>query len=407
MSLNNYPNGPEVLLTFGWVRFTYAALANLSGHGLRVGAGDTGRAGMCQWSRYTNTVLRYPNPFNTPEAFIRTLVSFVREHKVRMLLPAHDETGVIAKHAGEFPPSCALPIPSARLLALANDKSETQALAESLGVPTAPRLRFDSVRTLRERLNSGSSAALVVRLRRGNGARGVFYPSGREDCLDTVARLAEKYRLPDERLPVVQERVPGEGWGVSCLYWEGERIAHFTHRRLREKTQSGGTSTLREHQPNPLLEEMAFKLLDSLHWHGLAMVEFKYDRKSDRGWFIELNPRLWGSLHLAVSAGVEFPYLLYLAATAGPAAARGYHRSCKIKYPWRARWYLGDCLMAAEQFRKGKIGGPLRLLKPGGADTYDDLHWDDPLAFAGELLRYGAGFLKRRGANPAEDGIVG
>lgn len=405
--LKNNLGGVDVLITYGWVRSTYAALVNLSEHGLSVGAGDSGRVGMCQWSRYPKAYLKYPNPAKDPEAFVRSLADFIRKYNVRVLIPSHDESEVVARHADAFPSFCTLPIPSVQLLAQANDKSRTQQLAESLGIPTATRIVFGSIEELGKATSSRSDTPLVIRLRKSNSAKGVFYPSSKADCLATVARLIEEYQLTEDRFPVVQEYVAGEGWGVSCLYWKGERIAHFTHRRLREKTQSGGTSTLREHKPNPILEEMAFKLLDALQWHGLAMVEFKYDQKTKQGWFIEINPRLWGSIHLAVSAGVEFPYLLYLAATQGPVAARDYQSTCTIKYPWISRWYLGDCIIAAEKLYKGEICAAFQLLKPGNTDSYDDFNLDDPMAFAGEVLHYGTGFLKGRSLNPVEEGMIG
>jgi predicted ATP-grasp superfamily ATP-dependent carboligase len=41
------------------------------------------------------------------------------------------------------------------------------------------------------------------------------------------------------------------------------------------------------------------------------MVEFKLDPRDGRPKLMEINPRFWGSLSLAIAAGVNFPYLLY------------------------------------------------------------------------------------------------
>ena len=50
----------------------------------------------------------------------------------------------------------------------------------------------------------------------------------------------------------------------------------------------------------------AEKLLVALNWHGVAMVEFKLDPDGQH-WLMEINPRFWGSLALAIDAGVDFP----------------------------------------------------------------------------------------------------
>ena len=58
-------------------------------------------------------------------------------------------------------------------------------------------------------------------------------------------------------------------------------------------------------------------LLRAVGWHGVAMVEFKVDRRDGRPVLLEVNPRFWGSINQAVSAGIDFPYLLYRVAIEG------------------------------------------------------------------------------------------
>ena len=59
------------------------------------------------------------------------------------------------------------------------------------------------------------------------------------------------------------------------LYWHGCRVASFTHRRVREKIATGGTSTLREAVANAAIEQAAQRIFDAIGWHGLAMSEWK------------------------------------------------------------------------------------------------------------------------------------
>jgi len=394
-----------VLLLYSWVRSSYAALADLHKRKLTVATCDSEALGMCQLSRYKVHQYRYVSPLDNADLFIDQICQIIKKCNPKVLLPSHDETEIIAANRDLFPAGVNIPIPSIELLRLANDKSAIQESALKCGVQCARRFIYKKVDDLLESV--GCDVATVLRLRKGNSAKGVFYARGPQKTAALLESIVNKYECGADRLPVIQEYVKGEGWGVSCLYWEGKLIAHFTHRRLREKTLTGGTSTLREHEPNEILENMAFTLLDKLEWHGLAMVEFKYDPEKKAGYFIEINPRLWGSIHLAISAGVEFPYLLYLCATEGPDAARTYQKSCKVKYPWRSRWYLGDCIAAVDRLRSGMICDALRCLMPGGTDTYDDISWNDPGAFLGEILYYATGFLRSGSTNPVKDGMIG
>jgi predicted ATP-grasp superfamily ATP-dependent carboligase len=399
----------HVLLTCGWVRSTYAALRNLHSHRLTVAVADTALSGMCQQSRLKSAFFRYSNPFKNESRFVTEVSNIFIQNPFLVLLPSHDETEIIARHLTDLPSGVIVPIPGYDQICFANDKAKTHLAAQKIGLSTPRRFFWETYDDLQKVVSSPDNVSIrkVVRLRRSHSAKGIYYPRSNEELISQVKFLVQRYGLSAERYPLVQQYVDGEGWGVSCLYWHGEHIASFTHKRLREKTSTGGTSTLREHQPNQVLEKMANSLLSSLGWHGLAMVEFKYDSVTHNAWFIEINPRLWGSLHLAVSAGVEFPYLLYLAATSGPQAARDYHARQTVKYPWKARWYLGDWIIAAARIRKGNFVDALKLIIPGGTDTYDDINCHDPGAFGGELIHYGLGFLKSGSLNPVQDGILG
>lgn len=55
------------------------------------------------------------------------------------------------------------------------------------------------------------------------------------------------------------------------------------------------------------------KLLSSLKWIGIAMVEWKIDANDGLPYLLEINPRFWGGLELAIRSGVDFPMMYYQA----------------------------------------------------------------------------------------------
>ena len=60
----------------------------------------------------------------------------------------------------------------------------------------------------------------------------------------------------------------------------------------------------------PELQRAAESLLRALGWTGVAMVEFKVDARDGVAKLMEINGRFWGSLQLAIDAGVDFPAIL-------------------------------------------------------------------------------------------------
>ena len=137
---------------------------------------------------------------------------------------------------------------------------------------------------------------------------------------------------------MLQRWIEGEGVGVFVLMWNGKIIARFSHRRIREKPPSGGVSVLCESiEPPPGTMNAAIQLLNELQWSGVAMVEFKWDRLKNLPQLMEVNARFWGSIQLAISAGVDFPYMLY-----SLALGKKVEPVTKYKIGIRSRWELGD-----------------------------------------------------------------
>ena len=107
---------------------------------------------------------------------------------------------------------------------------------------------------------------------------------------------------------MLQERIRRPRHRCVRLLSRGRAVALFSHRRLRERPPWGGVSVLSESIALcPDARDYAHSLLDDLGWHGVAMVEFKRDARDGVPKLMEINGRFWGSLQLAIDAGVDFP----------------------------------------------------------------------------------------------------
>jgi len=145
--------------------------------------------------------------------------------------------------------------------------------------------------------------------------------------------LAELQRLlqPFERdahAVLVQEYAPGVGRCVAALCRHGEPIALFAYSREREFPLSGGVSVVRKSIPlDERLAAYTTALLRRIAWHGVAMVEFKYDRAADRYTLMEINGRFQASTALSLDAGINLPRLVgaicWRYATGSPASSVG------------------------------------------------------------------------------------
>jgi len=152
---------------------------------------------------------------------------------------------------------------------------------------------------------------------RGADRASHWEPDQRYRIVSSPQELVTEYRRMHhiEPYPIIQEYISGQGFGYFALYDKSKRLkAQFCHRRIREYPIAGGPSSCCESYYDADLVAIGKRLLESLEWTGLAMVEFKYDRSRKRLYIIEVNPRYWGSLPLAVHSGVNFPVLHILSA---------------------------------------------------------------------------------------------
>jgi predicted ATP-grasp superfamily ATP-dependent carboligase len=196
-------------------------------------------------------------------------------------------------------------MPSREAFATASDKGATLALADELGVPRPQTFEPSSVEELLELLREQPAEELVLKPRSGSGSSGLIYGT---DIRSTSIRGHWERHGP----LLLQERIPRDGtaYGVSLLFDRDAGLrAEFTHRRLREYPVSGGPSTQRVSATHGELRAHSVRLLEALEWSGVAMVEWKLHPVGDRPMLLEINPRFWGSLALAVRAGVDFPTL--------------------------------------------------------------------------------------------------
>lgn len=113
----------------------------------------------------------------------------------------------------------------------------------------------------------------------------------------------------------VQSFFDGVGVAVSLLAKAGGILVATQHKRLHEPFTGGGSSYRRSMPLNQDLVEASAKIIRHLNYTGVAMFEFRYNIDSNKWVLLEINGRFWGSLPLAISAGIDYPYLLYLVLT--------------------------------------------------------------------------------------------
>jgi predicted ATP-grasp superfamily ATP-dependent carboligase len=192
----------------------------------------------------------------------------------------------------------------------AYDKRETIKICEEINVPAPKTILISALKDLEE-VKRKFQFPVVVKAAEEWGS--VKYANNIEEVYKFFKIIEKQFpeQIKEGKFPMVQEYIRGDGHGFYALMDHGKLKAFFMHKRLREFPATGGPSSLAESFYDDNLRFYGEKILKHLNWHGVAMVEFKKDKRDDMYKIMEINPKLWGSLALSIRAGIDFPFLLY------------------------------------------------------------------------------------------------
>ena len=239
-----------------------------------------------------------------------------------LLTPGAKTLEQVAAHRAEFDSFARLLAPSREALDHANNKAYVQQLAASIGVPT-PRTYSDIP----------DHFPVIIKPTCGEKL-GLKTPQRYVRADDLQQYRTEYARMcaydPDS---IVQEYIAGEGIGVSlAMDQRCQPIAVLCHRRIREYPVSGGPSTCCETFYDEQLVQYSVRLLQALHFTGIAMVEYKGTPGNYR--LLEINPRIWGSFPLTRVSGSRLA-LRWAQAAAGEVFSdldSDYARPCRMRF---------------------------------------------------------------------------
>lgn len=373
-------------------RSALAVTRSLGRQGVPVYTADETLTSLAGSSRFSIQYLTHHSARIKPKDFIDDIIEFCSKHSIDIVLPMTElTTNLLLRHRSDLS-DISLPFPDLEIVDQIADKCSLFRLAESLQVPLPRTWYVDNTQQLPDMADI-QVYPIVLK----PGKSWVEYNG---EWLHTSVLFAETIDQARNILTtdqafsaypyMLQEMVSGNGQGIFALYDQGQPVAFFAHRRIKEKPPGGGVSVLSESvEVNPVLQDYARKLLDSVGWHGIAMVEFKCESQ-DVCHLMEINTRFWGSLQLAIDAGVDFPWLLYQM-TCGEAVTplETYKKGTRL------RWLLGDLdrlyliLKGRSYSLKEKLIACLSFLKPSPFKTrHETNRWSDMGPFWWELKQY-------------------
>ena len=292
--------------------------------------------GAASHSRYVNATHVLPLYVGDGSEWLRTLRQLCSEHGFALLVPTSDSSlEQLLRHRSDLR-DIELALPNEAAAACFTDKLLTRQLAEDHAVPIAEGSTIELAGGI-PRLARELELPVVLKRRKS-------YECGDPDQKSEV-RLVDtgidlQRALATGRFDFAESFVPDFCRGLSVLARDGKVLVAHQHRRLNQQHSTGPGSLRISEACDPQLLEWTRKLAAATRLTGVAMFEFRHDPRSGQTVLLEVNPRFWGSLPLAVAAGADFPALLSLMILdhCDPSPAIG-SRPGVVKLNVESEWY--------------------------------------------------------------------
>jgi predicted ATP-grasp superfamily ATP-dependent carboligase len=318
-------NKYKVLLSNGNYKQTLGAARCLALSGFEVHVIGS-KICLCKLSRYVSKIV-----FNQKELSDENIVKFINFLSMEdydVFLPVSAKAvQLAAKFKEDINRFCKVPIPAIEKVSICLDKAATYDFAEKIGIQVPKTWMFNSRKELEDNLNN-IHFPIVIKDRHEISKVRPIYVNNQDELLETINSFETIVNYKKDSFPLLQQYIDGIGCGFFALYQQGECKRVFMHRRIRETPPSGGASCCAESIYESDLKDYGKKLLDALSWHGVAMVEFKRQKDTNQLYLMEINPKFWGSLDIALASGAIFPV-------------------------WAALMELGEDMPYLEEYRRG------------------------------------------------------
>lgn len=287
---------------------------SLGSNGVKVYGVAGKRSDIANYSRYLHKFLVLPGDIYQ---HMGRIVEYIKKNEINYVI-ALGEVQICAlnEYRVELEKHAMLLFPEDSKMQLVLDKSKTLDLAGSLGLEVPKSLLVDN----KDDLGKITSIPLPLIIKPSFRS----FRSAEKRKSDFRIKYYSSYDKAGEFLRecinmdypcLVQERLSGEETCVAFLRYHKRIIAHCQFNFAALSDVPGIPSIKESAATLPELYEYGRHMLDTLDWEGVALFDFIKNQSSARFALLEINGRFWGSTTLCSRAGVDFPHLLYQAAS--------------------------------------------------------------------------------------------
>jgi predicted ATP-grasp superfamily ATP-dependent carboligase len=341
------------------------------------------------WSRACSERIIVRDPREDADAFVADLRAYLRQRPDALILPTADfSLHAISERRAELTDVACLPLPSQAAVTASLDRQALGRAAAAAGMAAVPTTLVNDLPTALE-VATTTGQRMIVKSTTTTVQCGARVIAGARTR--PMAGADELRQLADSEFPLLLQRAEsGQTLSVGGVIGSGRLLACATSMYVRTWPPDAGNAVFSTTIATPAgLRARAERLLADLGWEGLFELEVI---QRDDGQFaaIDLNPRPYGSMALAIAAGANLPAVWC-------DWVRGQHRGFVEARPgvWY-RWTEADLRhVLMQSMRRGRVSA-LRSLRPRRHVVHPHVRATDPLPAVARAISLAQSRLRSR-----------
>lgn len=349
----------RVLITDGEARAALAACRALGSTGYEVDVVASDGAAPVHWSRYCSRRLWAPDPRVDRAAFADSLSEFLARRRYDLVLPGSDAALLaISEDRDRLSRLVNIGLPGREVVLRCLTKIATFEVSEATQL-AAPRTQV--CRTADEAREAVTEIGFPLLVKPPMSARpwGIGMRQRSSRRVGSESELAAT--IEDFGMPILVQRcLRGPIHSLGGVVTDEGLVAAAHSRYVRTWPPYAGNVSCSVSLPlSAQLREAAATLLDRLEWRGIFELELMEKPDGNLG-LIDLNPRVYGSLELAVHAGASLPAIWCDSLLEDTVVSDVRDARAGVWY----RWEDADVRYAWRRLRSGRLRDVVPVLRP-------------------------------------------
>jgi predicted ATP-grasp superfamily ATP-dependent carboligase len=263
------------------------------------------------------TGLVSPQPQQEEDNYIEFLINIGEQlHKKGILYPIGDiELYIILKHKPSLKQYYHIPTADLKVTELFLNKQKLYKILDQYKI-NHPKTYFIKNQVDLELIRDEINYPCIIKPAHSIYFRKIY--SAKFFIIQSKQELIQRYNkiISNKQEVFIQEFIPGDAtykYGFNSYYkTDFTPIGIFSYRRIREWPPGSGNGVFIEQVHVPEFETTVTSLIKKIKYFGIVDTEFKKDPRTGLFNLIEINPRCWMQISFPLTAGINFPYIIYL-----------------------------------------------------------------------------------------------